>query len=155
MEKKKNIEPVPYVEMDRYLGVWYEVGRYSNWYENETYNVSAEYIPKDNFIDVIYKHTKSKKEHSTKRKLFIIPNSGNARIKNQLFWIINRERWIIDLDEDNQWMVASNPKKSLLWILYRKPAISNEVLRPIVYRLVNMGFDLAKVHWTKQEEKKR
>lgn len=155
MERKKNIEPVPYLEIDRYLGVWYEIGRYSNWYENDTYNVSAEYIAKDSYIDVIYRHTKSKKERLAKGKLFIIPDSGNARFKSQFIWVFKQERWVIDLDEENQWLVASNPKQSQLWILYRKPTISNEVLRPIVYRLVNMGFDLAKVHWTKQEEKKQ
>lgn len=155
MERKKSIEPVPYLEIDRFMGIWYEIGRYSNWYENGAYNVSAEFIQKEKYIEAIYKHTKSKKEGMLKGKLYTIPNSENAKFKSKTIWLLKQERWVIDSDEECQWLVVSNPKQSKLWILYRRPIISNEVLRPIVYRLVNMGFDLAKVHWTKQEEKKR
>lgn len=152
MKRSKNIEPIPYFELDKYMGVWYEIGRYSNWYENDTYDVSIEYVQKEDYIEVICKQTKSEKVRIRKGKLYIVPDSGNAKLKAQFVWLFKRELWIIDLDEEKQWLVASNPKHSLLWILYRKPIISNEVLRPIVYRLVNMGFDLAKVHWTKQDE---
>ena len=150
MKRKKTIEPVPYVEIDRYAGVWYEIGRYQHWYEKGATNVSAEYIQKDGYLEVFNRYKKTNKDGEIKGKAFIVPNSGNAKLKVQFHWPFKGDYWVIDLDEDYQWAVVSNSSRSNLWILYRKPIIDNEELRPIVYRLVNNGFELAKVHWTKQ-----
>ncbi len=153
MKRNKKIEAVPYVEINRYAGMWYEIGRYSNWHQKGTSNVSAEYIPRDGYLEVIKRYIKSNKNKKIKGKAFIIPDSSNAKLKIQFHWPLKKDYWIIDLDENYQWAVISNSLQTSLWILYRHPTICNEVLRPIVYRLVNRGFDLAKVHWTKQQDK--
>ncbi|BEG99791.1 lipocalin family protein [Bacteroides sedimenti] len=153
MKKHKNIDTVPYVEIERYAGIWYEIGRYPSWFEKDTCNVSAEFIPKEGYIEVINRCEKSKKEKKTQGKAYIVPESGNAKLKMQFRWPIKCDYWIIDLDDNYQWAVVSDSSQSSLWILYRQPLIENDELRPIVYRLVNRGFDLAKVHWTKQEIK--
>lgn len=153
MKRNKTIEAVPYVEITKYAGVWYEIGRYTHWYKKGASNVSAEYIPKDGYLEVINRCEKSNKLREIKGKAFIVPDSGNAKLKVQFQWPFKGNYWIIDLDENYQWAVVSNPSQTDLWILYRKPTICNELLRPIVYRLVNRGFELAKVHWTKQTDK--
>lgn len=155
MKKHKRIEAVPYIEIDQCAGVWYEIGRYPHWYEKGAYNVSAEYIPQNGYIEVINRCEKPKKEIEVKSKAYIVPDSGNAKLKMQFRGLLKNNFWIIDFDENYQWMVISNPQQTILWILYRQPLISNDELRPIVYRLVNHGFDLAKVHWTKQEIKEQ
>ncbi|WP_321519399.1 lipocalin family protein [uncultured Bacteroides sp.] len=155
MKQNKTIAVVPYVEIDRYAGVWYEIGRYPHWYERGAYNVSAEYILRNDYLEIINRCKRAKKEHQVKGKAFIVPDSGNAKLKVQFQWPFKGDYWIIDLDEDYQWAVVSNPSQTNLWILYRKPTICNEELRSIVYRLVNRGFELAKVHWTKQTDKTR
>jgi len=150
MKRNKEIDVVPYVEIDRYAGVWYEIGRYPHWYERGAYNVSAEYSSKDGYLEVVNRCERLNKHHEIKGKAYIVPDSGNAKLKVEFRWPFKGNYWIIDLDENYQWAVVSNPSQTNLWILYRKPTIANEVLRPIVYRLVNRGFELAKVHWTKQ-----
>jgi len=155
MKRASQIDAVPYIEIDRYAGIWYEIGRYSHWYEKGISNVSAEYIPRDGYIDIINRYEKSNKYDEIRGKAFIIPDSGNAKFKVQFHWPFKGNYWIIDLDKDYQWAVVSNPSQTNLWILYRKPIIDNEKLRPIVYRLVNLGFELAKVHWTKQTDRTR
>lgn len=150
MKRNKEIEVAPYVEINKYAGKWYEIGRYRHWYERNAYNVSAEYTLKDGYIEVVNRCEKGNKHIEIKGKAYVIPESGNAKLKVKFNWLMKGDYWIIDLDENYQWAVVSNPSQTNLWILYRKPTIENDVLRPIVYRLVNRGFELAKVHWTKQ-----
>lgn len=146
----KDTETVPYVDIDRYMGLWYEIGRYPLRAEKGATHVTIENIRYNDHVKIINTHIKRGKQQKIVSKAFIIPNSGNAKLKIQLFWPFNSDFWIIELDRDYQWAVISNQKQSCLWILYRNPKISNEVLFPIVHNLIKRRFNLARITWTIQ-----
>tara|TARA_B100000315_G_scaffold14683_1_gene13394 strand:- start:271 stop:537 length:267 start_codon:yes stop_codon:yes gene_type:complete len=37
------LEVVSYVDINRYLGKWYEIARYPNWFQEDCYVVTADY----------------------------------------------------------------------------------------------------------------
>ena len=150
MKKHEKVETVPYVDVDKYVGTWYEIGRYPHWFERGASLVTAEYIQKDGYFDVINRCVKGYKKQEKRGKAFVLPNSGNSKFIIKFGWLLKGDYWIIDLDEHYTWAVISNPRQTKLWILYRQPYISDEVLRPILYRLVNRGFNSAKIVWTEQ-----
>ncbi len=150
MMKHKEVETVPYVELGKYAGVWYEIGRYPQRFEKGATHVTAEYVPCDGYLKVTNTCLKKGKKKTAKGKAFVVPDSGNAKLKVEFFWPFKGDYWIIELDKDYQWAVVSNRKLSSLWILYRKPHINNEILLPIVYSLMERGFNLARIIWTIQ-----
>lgn len=148
--RHKEVEVVPYVEPERYAGVWYEIGRYPQRFEKGATHVRAEYSLCNDSLSIVNSCLKKGKKRTVKGKAFIVPDSGNAKLKVQFCWPFKGDYWIIELDKDYQWAVVSNRKLSSLWILYRKPHINNEILLPIVYSLMERGFNLARVIWTIQ-----
>jgi apolipoprotein D and lipocalin family protein len=54
------------------------------------------------------------------------------------FW---SDYWIIELDEDYQWAVVSEPRGRYLWILAREPRMDQGVLDERLARLEADGFD--------------
>ena len=80
----------------------------------------------------------------------MVKNSGNAKLKVQFFWPFRGDYWIIDLGEDYNYAVVSDPSKKYLWILSRTPKMAGEKYSEIIVRLNQMGFNIAKLHVTEQ-----
>jgi apolipoprotein D and lipocalin family protein len=53
--------------------------------------------------------------------------------------------WVIDLDQNYQYSVVSEPTKEYLWILARQAKLPQDVLNRILGNLKALGFDLSKL----------
>ena len=49
--------------------------------------------------------------------------------------------WVVELDDNYQWVVVSEPSRRFLWVLARKPALDARIEASIRARLVAKGFD--------------
>ena len=48
------LQVVSQVDINRYLGRWYEIARYPNWFQENCHAVTADYdLSKDGFIRVV------------------------------------------------------------------------------------------------------
>lgn len=150
MKKHNKIESVPYVDLEKFMGVWHEIGRYSHWFEKDADQVIIEYKKCDDYIEVANQFIKKDKKEYLIGKAYILPNCGNSKLKLQLRWPFRGDYWIIDVDQDYTWVVISNPRRTRLWILYRQSYIDDKTLRFILCRLINRGFNSAQIIWTKQ-----
>ena len=121
------LQVVPHVDIDRYLGKWYEIALYPNWFEKGCFRSTAFY---EKLKDGQIKVSNRCRMHSPKGKLNeaigyakIADNKTNAKLKVQFFWPFKGDYWIIDLDKDYQYAVISEPDRQYLWILSRFPNI--------------------------------
>ena len=125
----KNASPelqvVPYVDIERYLGKWYEIALYPNWFEKGCFRSTAFYEKLENGQ---IKVTNQCRMHGTDGELNeaignadIADNKTNAKLKVQFFWPFKGDYWIIDLDKDYQYAIVSEPGRQYLWILSRTP----------------------------------
>jgi len=62
-----------------------------------------------------------------KGKAFVVPNTGNSKLKVQFFWSFKGNYWIIDLASDYSWAIVSDPKLKTLWILSRTKTMDAEL----------------------------
>jgi apolipoprotein D and lipocalin family protein len=141
---KRSLTTVPSVDLQRYLGKWYEIARYPNRFERECVSdVSAMYLlRKDGNIQVVNACRRSDgKIKESRGYAKIVEGSNNAKLRVTFFWPFFGDYWIIDLDRDYQYAVVSEPKREYLWILSRTPTISPERYRHIVERVREMGFE--------------
>lgn len=140
------------LDLDRYLGKWYEIARYTLWFEKGMTNVTAEYLKDEthDYIKVINSGLANGKMKHIEGKAFKVPCSHNRKLRVQFFWPFKGDYWVFDFDEDYQWSVVSDRKKKSLWILSRTPVMDNEILARIFDKLKNSGFDLDKIYMTPQ-----
>lgn len=146
------LQTVPYVDLAKYAGKWYEIASFPQSFQKGCYCTTAEYTlhPKGYVIveNTCRKNSTNGKISSVKGKAFVEKNSGNARLKVQFFWPFTGKYWIIDLADNYSYAVVSHPSKKYLWILSRTPELDNAVYQGILQRLKQKGFNLTALQKT-------
>jgi apolipoprotein D and lipocalin family protein len=136
---------VRHVDLDRYLGKWYEIARYPNRFQKACVASTAVYsIREDGRIRVLNECRKESLEGPLKRvegKAWVVDETTQAKLKVQFFWPFWGHYWIIDLGEDYEYAVVGHPKRKYLWILSRTPQMETEVYEAILERIVRNGYD--------------
>lgn len=151
--KDPNIKSVQTVDLDRYIGSWYEIARYEHKFEIDCKNVTATYSIKENEkIEVINRCTKMTTGEKTEAigEVYSIDNT-NAKLKVSFFWPFYGDYWIIMLDKNYSYAVISEPSKKYLWILSREKKLDEKIKEKILKRLESLDYDLSKLIWTVQE----
>ncbi len=154
----KNASPelqvVPYVNIERYLGKWYEIALYPNWFEEGCFSSTAFY---EKLKDGRIKVTNRCRMHGPNGELNeaigyadIADSKTNAKLKVQFFWPFKGNYWIIDLDKEYQYAIVSEPNRQYLWILSRSPSLDTQVLEALKEKISSKGFDLTYLKQTLQ-----
>lgn len=151
----QEIEPlrvVSDVDLDRYVGKWYEIARFPNRFQSECSNSTAEYsFRSDGKIRVINTCKKRNGEIDKAEGVAeVVDPSAQAKLKvsflpSWLRWtgIGKGDYWIIDLATDYSYAVVSEPERQYLWILSRSSSLSRSEYEGILNRLRAQGFDLS------------
>jgi len=150
----QTLQTVPYVDLKKYSGKWYEIASYPQRFQKGCNCTTAEYtLSKKDFVIVENRCNKDSvngKQSYIKGKAFVVKNSGNAKLLVQFFWPFKGKYWIIDLADDYSYAVVSHPNKKYLWILSRTPKMNDAVYQQIILRLTEKGFNLTNLQVTQQ-----
>jgi len=153
-EKPGPLVTVPSVDLNRYLGKWYEIASYPAWFQKGCTGSTADYsLLTDDRIQVINRCFKKSLDGTLKEskgKAEVIDTITNAKLKVWFFWPFKGDYWIIDLDEDYRWAVVGVPSRRYLWILSRTPTMDEAIYQGILDRLVDQGYDPSKLNLTPQ-----
>ena len=150
----QTLETVPFVDLEKYAGKWYEIASFPQRFQKGCQYTTAEYTWSNKGYVIIENQCSREndkgKKTSIKGKAFVEKNSGNAKLKVQFFWPFKGKYWIIDLANDYSYAVVSHPNKKYLWILSRTPQMNDLIYQQILNRLKNKGFDLTLLKPTQQ-----
>jgi apolipoprotein D and lipocalin family protein len=151
--KNPPLQTVEKVDLQKYLGTWYEIARYEHFFEKDCKNVSANYSMMDEeTIKVINRCTKiqtNEKKEAMGRAYAV--DSSNSKLKVSFFRPFYGDYWVLILDENYEYVLVGTPSREYLWILARNKTISDEVKNSILEKLPSLGFDASKFIWTIQE----
>ncbi len=137
------------LDVDRYLGKWYEIARYDHQFERGLQGVTATYSYRDDgkikVVNSGFKESLSgiKTEAVGKAK---IPNLKiPSKLKVSFFWIFYADYFVLELDENYQWAVIGSSSDKYLWILSRTPQMEERVYNELLNKLTNRGYDVSKL----------
>lgn len=144
-------EPAKQVELKRYLGTWYEMGRYKNRFEKNCTGVTAEYSVRDDgeitVLNSCHKGAPDGPLETAEGKAYVVENSNNAKLKVSFFGPFYGDYWVLDHAQDYSWSIVGEPSGRYLWILTRKP--KSEVLKKKLWaRAKALGYDTSLIHAT-------
>lgn len=149
------LEVVDHVNQKKYLGKWYEIARYPHSFEENCYAVTADYtLKKDGSIEVINQCREGGLDGKLKKAVgtaYFVDSKTNAKLKVTFFWPFYGDYWIIDLDEDYQYAVVSEPQRQYLWILSRTPTMADSLYKQLIAKLEKNGFELSFLTKTPQK----
>ena len=143
------LQTVSHVDLDRYIGTWYEFAKIPNWFQKKcARNTTATYAPKDDgrikVINRCYQADGSPEEAEGTAR--IVDTTTNAKLEVsfvrilgiQLFW---GDYWIIGLDADYRYAVVGTPSRKYGWILSRTRTLSPNDERDAFEILKSKGYN--------------
>jgi apolipoprotein D and lipocalin family protein len=154
--KGQDLETVPSVDLEKYLGLWYEIASFPASFQKGCHCSTAEYqlVPNKKYLRVINKCLKIKNSGSkmsvAKGKAFVVKGSGNARLKVQFLWPFRGDYYIIVLDDNYRYVVVGHPKRKYLWILSREPYMASDTYSGLVERVKEKGYDISRLQKSEQ-----
>ncbi|AHW59565.1 lipocalin [Draconibacterium orientale] len=145
------------LDLQKYLGTWYEIARYDHRFEQGMVGVKANYSLRDDgkirVVNSGYKNTLDG-EYSEAIGKAKIPDPENepAKLKVSFFWIFYGDYYVLELDKDYQWAVIGSSSDKYLWILSRSPQMSPEIYNDLLKRITDRGYDTSALIKVKQKE---
>ena len=160
-KEKEPLRVVPSVDLPRYAGVWYEVARLPNRFQEKCAgDVTAEYALKgtDRFKVVNRcRRQDGKVTEAVGEAKLADKKAPNSRLKVRFapaFLSFLPMVWgdyqIIELAPDYSYAVVGGPDREYLWILSRTPQLDEATYQRLTEAARSQGFDVSRLTRTKQ-----
>lgn len=141
------------VEIERYLGRWYEVYRYDAPFQKGCEAVAAHYSRnQDGSIRVVNtcrKNAPGGKEKTAIGKAKIADSASGAKLRVSFFGPFYGDYWVLDHDDGYQWSIVGEPSGRYLWVLSRDPRPSSSMKAMLRQRVEQLGYDWSLVRETR------
>jgi apolipoprotein D and lipocalin family protein len=159
-QKPGPVRTVDTVDLDRYIGDWFEIARFANRFQRTCVgDVQARYARRyDRHIDVINRCRTADggliEAHGIAR---VVDPRTSAKLKVRfapamlsfLPWVWG-DYWIVGLASDFSWAVVGSPDRKYLWILARTPSLNTARFASAVADAQANGFDVERLMKTAQ-----
>ncbi|TQD86135.1 hypothetical protein C1H46_028308 [Malus baccata] len=162
MATKKEMEVVKGLDVQRYMGRWYEIASFPSFFQPKNgENTRATYtLNEDGTVHVLnetwsdgkrsfiegaaYKANRASDEAKLKVKFYVPPFLPIIPVLG--------DYWVLFIDEDYQYALIGQPSRKYLWILSRKPHLAEEIYSLLVQKAKDEDYDVSKLHKTPQSE---
>ncbi len=147
------LEVVPHVELERYLGKWYEIAHLPARFQEGCDETTATYtLAEDGNISVLNECTKNGKLRQARGKAKVVDKATGAKLKVTFFWPFYGDYWIIKLGRDYDYAVVGTPDRKYFWILSRTPQMNNTLFSELTEFAKSKGFELGNLVRTSQPQ---
>jgi apolipoprotein D and lipocalin family protein len=147
------LDVVPSVELERYLGKWYEIAHLPAKFQEGCSETTATYtLAKDGNISVLNECMRNGKVKRAKGKAKVVDKTTGAKLKVTFFWLFYGDYWIIKLGKNYDYAVVGTPNRKYLWILSRTPQMDDELFSDIVEFARSKGFEVENLIKTSQTQ---
>lgn len=137
------------LDLQKFLGTWYELARYDHGFERGMTQCTAHYsIKSDGSIKVINKGLKKGKWSESEGKAKITATPGLLRVS--FFGPFYSDYRIMMLAPDYSYALIGSGNAKYLWILSRTPQLPSETIQSILNESNRRGYDNSKLLWVTQ-----
>lgn len=139
------------LDLNRYLGYWYEVAKYDHYFERGLDYAMAHYTMRDDGkIDVL--NTGIKDGRAKDAKGIARTTSVPGLLRVSFFGPFYSDYRVMMLDENYQYALVGGSTNKYLWILSRTPQLDEETKALIIAEADRRGYETSRLIWVKQDE---
>lgn len=136
------------LDLQRFLGTWYEIARFDHRFERGMEQTKANYVLRDDGdIDVLNTGIKDGELQTAegKAKLTDVP----AVLRVSFFGPFYSDYRVMLVDSDYQYALIGSGSDDYLWILSRTPQLSDSIKTLILDEAQHRGYDTKQLIWVK------
>jgi apolipoprotein D and lipocalin family protein len=156
----KPLQTVDKVQLDRYLGVWYEIARKPMYFENKcSRDITATYTLNENGNVSVTNRCLSKDGQLQQSigEAFVQNAPFNTKLKvsflpEAIRWlsVARGDYWILKIDDDYQMVLVGEPRRKYMWVLSRSAQPDQAVVNEYLEYAKSVGYNLTDLIHTKQ-----
>lgn len=155
MAQKIDNSTIATLDLDRYLGQWYEIARYDHSFERDLVGCKAEYSMRDDgkikVVNSGYLKTLDGPYKESIGKAKARRNGKPGQLEVSFFGPFYGDYNIMELAPDYSYSVVGSSSPKYLWILSRTPQLTTATKDKILRNLRQRGYDTTKLIWVKQK----
>lgn len=139
------------LDVERYMGRWYELARYDHSFERNMERCEAYYTLEPNGKIVVRNsgvNTKTGLLRVVDGKAKLGKQPGQLRVSFFLFFYSDYN--ILALGDDYDWALVGSKSPKYLWILSRTPSLPESTIDHILAIARERGYDIEKLIWVQQ-----
>jgi apolipoprotein D and lipocalin family protein len=144
--------PVPtvdHVDIERFMGDWYVIACIPTWIERDAWNAVESYrLDPDGTIATTFTFRKGGFDGPEKRytpRGYVVDRNSNAVWGMQFVWPIKADYRIAYLTDDYGQTVVAREQRDYVWIMARKPQVSEADYAQLTGFVASMGYDVSKL----------
>lgn len=151
-----DLQTVNFVDVNQYLGKWYEIARLPQIFQPGCTAVTAEYSLNDdgsvkvfNFCRILDPENGFPISITGKA---VPSDETNSKLDVSFFnGLTNGKYWILELDSNYQWALVGDPDRVSLYVLSRAPTLDEGIYQTLLKAAVEKhGYDISRLIRTKQ-----
>ena len=142
--------PVAALDLNRYLGEWYEIARFDHSFERGIERAKANYtLNEDGTIKVVNSGVKDGKPKTAigKGKRTDTP----ALLRVSFFGPFYADYRVMMIDANYKYALVGSGGADYLWILSRTPTLAGDAKSELLAEARRRGYDMDKLIWVEQK----
>ena len=144
------------LNLNRYLGTWYEIARFPHSFEKNMVGVTATYSQRDNgkirVLNEGFKKTLDGKKTRAEGKAKIPNKKEPGKLKVSFFLNFYADYYVMELDENYQYAMIGSSSDKYFWILSRTPQMDAKTYEMLLEKARQRGYNLKKLIKVPQPE---
>ena len=144
--------PVAVLDLNRYLGEWYEIARFDHSFERGVEQAKANYTQNaDGTIKVVNSGIKNGKPKTAIGKGKMTDTPGLLRVS--FFGPFYADYRVMLIDKDYTYALVGSGSADYLWLLSRSPELSETAKSELLAEAQRRGYDTDQLIWVRQDSK--
>ena len=142
--------PVAVLDLNRYLGEWYEIARFDHSFERGIEQAKAVYTLNDdgtlNVVNSGMKNGKPKKAIGKGKR-----TDEPALLRVSFFGPFYADYRVMMIDANYKYALVGSGDADYLWILSRTPTLADAAKSALLVEARRRGYDISKLIWVKHD----
>ncbi len=152
MNRTPDNSTTPTLDIQRFMGRWYEIARFEHRFEKGMTHVSATYTLSGNGkIEVLNEGLKEGKHKQIKGRAKQPNPQDPGKLKVSFFLWFYSDYYVLYIDPEYRYLLVGSSSDKYLWIMSREKSLAKETLDQLLDKLRVRGYDTDKLLFVAQD----
>lgn len=142
---------VKQLDLEKFMGRWYEIARYDHRFERGMSHVTATYsLLGDGRIKVVNEGVRNGKRKTARGKGKLPDALQPGKLKVSFFLWFYADYYVLDIAPDYSYVLVGSSSDKYLWIMSRTKTLPQPLLHSLLDNLRLRGYDTSKLIFVEQ-----